>query len=547
MGLLLIERGERQGDVIRLTHDRIVLGRHPDFCDEIISTKEAVSRKHARIVRVNDQHFIEDLKSRNHTYLNDVELAAYTPVALGDKDVIRICEFQATYLEQMPEGDEDDHSSTVEAVLSSSSDRSLESQPAAKLAALVEITAKLSKTLQLDAQLPEVVTALLTLFPQADRCFIILTDEDSPALRPKFVRTRHRNDEATARFSQTIVRQCLRSSQAILLCEGGGTHIPRKSSDSVFAFNIRSVMCVPLLSAQGEPFGVIQLDTQDAGKRFTEEDLKLLWCVASLAAVAMENAGFHQAQLTQERVQNELDMARQVQLNFLPSRLPQLPGYEFYAHYEPAREVGGDYYDFIPLPDERLALTLGDVAGKGMPAALLMARVSSDTRSCFLSEKDPTAALAKLNDHLHPYTSPMDRFVTMIASVLDPAAHTLTLVNAGHPPPLWYRRALNACARTTPLEDDGQALGLTLGNRYRAYQIQLEPGDCVIFYSDGVTDAQNLGSKPFRQKGLMGLLENAPDSPRSLGQKIVEAVQRHALGGTQRDDITLVCFGRPVR
>jgi sigma-B regulation protein RsbU (phosphoserine phosphatase) len=224
-------------------------------------------------------------------------------------------------------------------------------------------------------------------------------------------------------------------------------------------------------------------------------------------------------------------MARQVQLNFLPSRLPELPGYEFYAYYEPAREVGGDYYDFIPLAEQRLALTLGDVAGKGMAAALLMARVSSDTRSCLLSEKDPTAALAKLNDHLHPYTSPMDRFVTMIASVLDPATHTLTLVNAGHPPPLWYRRAEKACAKAIPLEDDGQALGLTLGNRYRAYQIQLEPGDCVLLYSDGVTDAHSLDNEPFRQKGLMALLaDGAPFSPRLLGERIIQTVQRHALG-----------------
>jgi serine phosphatase RsbU (regulator of sigma subunit) len=307
-------------------------------------------------------------------------------------------------------------------------------------------------------------------------------------------------------------------------------------------------MCVPLCPAEGDPFGVIQLDTQNAGKKFTEDDLKLLWGVAYQAAVAMENARFHQLQLTQERVKNELEMARQVQRNFLPRCVPELPGYEFYAYYEAAREVGGDYYDFIPLPDRRLALTLGDVAGKGMPAALLMARLSSDTRSCLLSEKDPTAAIARLNDQLYPYTSPMDRFVTLIASVLDPATHTVTLVNAGHPSPLWYRRAEKTCTMPIPREDDGQSLGLTLGNRYRAYQIQLAPGDCVLLYSDGVTDAQSVANKSFRQKGLLALLEQeAPDSPRSLGERIVQAVQRHALGGPQYDDITLLCFGRPAR
>lgn len=546
MGMLLIDRGERQGEVIQLGRDTTVLGRHPEFCDEIISKNEAVSRKHAQIVRVDDRHYIEDLKSRNHTYLNDEELAPFTRVLLNPKDVIRICEFQATYHDAVPTQDTDS-SSQVEAILSSHSDHSLDTQPATKLAALLEITARLSKTLQLDTQLPEVVAGLLRLFPQADRCFIILVDDDTGGLKPKFVQTR-RGDDSAAQFSHTIVRQCLRTSQAILMSEGGGTPIPAASADSVVTFNIRSVMCVPLFAGDGEPFGVIQLDTQDASKKFTEDDLKLLWAVASQAAVAMENARFHEMELAQERVKSELEMARQVQRNFLPSKVPELPGYEFYAYYAAAREVGGDYYDFIHLADQRLALALGDVAGKGMPAALLMARLSSDTRSCLLTERDPTAAIARLNDRLFPYTSPMDRFVTLIASILDPVSHTLTLVNAGHPPPFWFRRADKSCARPIPQDDDGQSLGLTPGNRYRAHQIELAPGDCVLFYSDGVTDAQNIAKKPFRQKGLLNLFEEGvPNSPCAFGEKIVQAIERHALGGPQYDDITLLCFGRPLR
>ncbi|HZZ81628.1 MAG TPA: FHA domain-containing protein, partial [Gemmataceae bacterium] len=274
MGVLLIDRGERQGEVIHLTLDKTVFGRHPEFCDEIISKNEAVSRKHAQIIRVNDQFFIEDLKSRNKTTVNEVELTPYTPVLLKEKDVIGICEFQAIYFDQVPDTPNIESSSTVEAVLSSKSDHSLETQPAAKLAALLEITAKLSKTLQLDDQLPEVVAGLLRLFPQADRCFIILVDEDTSTLRPKFVQTRRPDEEMTANFSQTIVRQCLKTSQAFLMSEGGsGMHLPPSGGDSVVTFNIRSVMCVPLCPAEGEPFGVIQLDTQDGSKKFTEDDL----------------------------------------------------------------------------------------------------------------------------------------------------------------------------------------------------------------------------------------------------------------------------------
>src|SRR5262249_19841967 len=148
-------------------------------------------------------------------------------------------------------------------------------------------------------------------------------------------------------------------------------------------FRIRSVMCVPLCTpegktSEGKAFGVIQLDTQDRSKKFTEEDLKLLWGVANQAAIAMDNARLHAEVVARERLQSDLDLARRVQHSFLPSSLPKVAGYEFYAYYQSAQEVGGDYYGFIPLPQDRLVLTLGDVAGKGIAAALLMAKLSSD-------------------------------------------------------------------------------------------------------------------------------------------------------------------------
>src|SRR5262249_6562635 len=153
-----------------------------------------------------------------------------------------------------------------------------------------------------------------------------------------------------------------------------------------------------------------------------------------------ERAELHREQVARERYQRELELARQVQLGFLPEKAPEVPGYAFYRFYEPAYEVGGDYYDFIPLPHGRLAMMLGDVAGKGVAAALLMAKVSADARFCSLTEAGPAAAVARLNA-LMCATGPADRFVTLIAAVLNQQDHTVTLVNAGHPAPLLYRRA----------------------------------------------------------------------------------------------------------
>jgi serine phosphatase RsbU (regulator of sigma subunit) len=245
------------------------------------------------------------------------------------------------------------------------------------------------------------------------------------------------------------------------------------------------------------------------------------------------------------RVKNELEMARSVQLHFLPLQLPEVPGYEFFSYYEAAREVGGDYYDFIPLSDGRLAVTLGDVAGKGMPAALLMAKLSSESRFCLLTERHPIGAIRKLNNQLYPVTSPMDRFVTFVAAILDPATHTVTLVNAGHPSPFLYRPSQRELIKAMHIDLAGQSLGHQAGIDYEAVQVLLEPGDSLLLFSDGVTDAQSAEGKPFRNRGILGIVDKQKtETPRTLGERLVKAMQRHSSGVAPYDDITLLCFGR---
>src|SRR5262249_51032361 len=224
---------------------------------------------------------------------------------------------------------------------------------------------------------------------------------------------------SNARFSRSIVKQCLETAQAFL--SDDATQDNRvQLSQSVVDFRIRSVMCVPLASAEGKAFGVVQLDTQDRSKKFTKNDLELLCGVANQASIALENARLHQDAVVQERLKRDLQLAHEVQLSFLPQRLPAVPGYESHAFYRPAEQVGGDYYDFIPLAGRRVAMTLGDVAGKGVPAALLMARLSSDARFCFLTEADPAKVVGKLNDLVGAPCTPMDRLITLPAAPLRP-------------------------------------------------------------------------------------------------------------------------------
>jgi serine phosphatase RsbU (regulator of sigma subunit) len=304
-------------------------------------------------------------------------------------------------------------------------------------------------------------------------------------------------------------------------------------------------MCAPLCGAEGKGFGVIQLDTQDRSKKFTQEDLTLLLGVCNVASISLENARMHEGRLAQERVKRDLELAHQVQLGFLPQKLPEVPSYEFYAHYESAQEVGGDYYDFVPIKDKGLAITLGDVAGKGVPAALLMAKLSSDARFCLLTEPDLPTAVSRLNDLLHQQAGKVDKFVTFAAALVEPTTHRVTLVSAGHMAPLHYHRAGGKIEDSMPKDVPGVPLGIMDGFDFASHTATLEPGDCLLLYTDGVTDAANPRNVAFGTQAMLAALQaGGPTTPRALCERLVRAVKQHAAGRAQFDDITLVCLGR---
>ena len=397
-------RAPNKGGASELEDAQVILGRNRDC--QVVIDYPAVSREHAHILLIQGKYYIEDRESRNGTFVNNQQIAGRT--LLKNNDRIKICDFLCTFqdgsaLKPLPavllpdEADADpegENSSTVEAKCTGtlSSHQLLESQPTEKIKALLDISTNLSKTLELDALLPKIADSLFQLFRQGDRCFLILREEPSGRLVPKMIKTRRAGTDTTSRFSKSIVQQCLETGQA-LLSEDASTDSRFGLSQSIADFRIRSVMCAPLLHADGKAFGVVQLDTQDRSKKFVADDLKLLVGVANQAAVALENVHLHNDLLARDRFQRDLELAREVQHGFLPRSSPEIPGYQFYTHYESAQQIGGDYYDFIPLAQHRLAVLLGDVAGKGVPAALLMAKLSAEARFCMLTESNSAAAV----------------------------------------------------------------------------------------------------------------------------------------------------------
>lgn len=545
MPSLQILKGPNEGAVIPLEGDRFILGRNPD-CAVIIPIT-SVSREHAQIVRVEGKFYLQDMMSRNKTYLNNTELDPANRTLLKHNDRIRICDFIAAYLDQAAtpltdEEDGDEGQSTVEATLNHSSQLLLETQPAEKLRLLIDITNNLSRTLELQTLLPKIADSLFHLFRQADRCFLIQADGER--LLPRVVRARRSADETTARFSKSIVRKTLDEAKAFL-SDDASRDDRIQLSQSVVDFRIRSVMCAPLCRADGKAFGVIQLDTQDRSKKFTQEDLKLLCGVANQAAISMENARLLDETVRQERVQRDLLLAKKVQESFLPKQPPQLPGYEFWGHYAAAREVGGDYYGFIPLPDGRMVAAVGDVAGKGVSASLLMAKLSSDVRFSMLAEPDPSRAIARLNNLLYEFTSPMDRFVTLAALVLDPKSHAVTMVSGGQGSPLLWNPSRAEFSEPLPDDVGGPPLGMIADLSFASFQITLQPGESLILFSDGITESMSVKNEEFKLDGVKKVVRGVGQgSPKQIGERVIEAVRQHAAGRDPHDDITLLVMGR---
>ena len=337
--------------------------------------------------------------------------------------------------------------------------------------------------------------------------------------------------------SRSIVQQVLVSGRAILSRDAGvDTQI--KLSDSVQNFDIRSIMCVPINREDGDCVGVIQLDSKDRVNQFSEEDLALLVCASLLAARAMEVARLHE-----ER--QELEAATRIQRSLLPTVRPTCAGLQFFDYYAPAQRVSGDYYDYIRLPGNRLAVVIGDVVGKGMSAALLMAHLAAATRVCLASSPKLTDAVRQMNVVLLNSISD-DLFITFVVAVLDLDEFRLTVINAGHPPPLLRRGS----RKPIKLEDFAADLtSLPLGVRdcpYQQVETTFEPGDTLLLYTDGATEMRNSSGAMYGNERLHATILTAPGDAEGTVHALLHDLQQFAQTRLAGEDLTILCLARTV-
>ncbi|MFL5342602.1 MAG: SpoIIE family protein phosphatase [Gemmataceae bacterium] len=534
---MTVLRDANGGREYPLTKSSLTLGRAGD-CDLHLNVP-SVSSRHALLLRSGEGWFLSDLGSSNGTFVNGQRIKQSTRLQSGD--LIDLCGAQFHFLEgpashsgrtlafSLQEPAPKGPKPTVVQALDVAGRP--EVSPEAKLRAILEMLRNLGTTLALTEILPKVLESLLNLFGQSDRGFVLLREQPGGPLLPKAVRHRNPFESGHLHLSRTIIDHVVQTGKAILSADAGQDE-RFDTSQSIRSHQIRSIMCVPLVGEDGANLGVIQLDTKGSKDQFRQEDLDVLVSASQLAARAVELARLHE-------VRRDLEAATAIQHSFLPADRPHVPGLKFFDHYQSAQQVGGDYYDYILLPGGRLGVALGDVAGKGVAAALLMARLSAGVRFCLATEPNLSAAVRQLNLTLMRACGD-DRFITFVVGVIDVQTFASTWVNAGHLPPL-LRRA----GHVTLLGDDEVGIPLGIFDRpYEETKLQLEPGDAVLLYTDGVTEARNPRGDLYGPDRLATLLTKKPCDAEVLVSAVLADVKHFSTGRPPGDDLTMVCVNR---
>lgn len=559
--LRTISNDGNETDRFDLEEGDTTIGRHPDC--SIVVEAGAVSRYHARITGGNGRFLVEDSNSRNGTFLNGQLLTG--PEVLHEGDRLRISEVEFVYREDsIPEFARDGSSemtfeganfgivmvdetdtgalgtSTAKVEFRGSADGlKMVATPEAKLEALMQINNNLSNALAIEEVLPKVLASLFDIFPAADRGFVVMENEQGDLI-PRWVKTRTAHDETeTVRISRTIIREAMDRGESILSMDASEDS-RFDSSQSIADFSIRSMICAPLTDSEGKAFGALQIDSTQGHGQFREEDTDLLGGIAAQAGIVINNAQMHERALRQKEVEQDLKLATEVQMAFLPQSPPEAVGFRVRSFYQAANHIGGDYFDYIDLSDGRVAVVVADVVGHGVAAAMFMAKLSAETRFCLASEPDVAKAIIKLNDRMSRLQ--IERFITFLVFVIDPCDDFVTIVNAGHMAPV-VRSAGDGAISEPSEEESGLPIAIDDGMEYESVAHQMVSGDLAVLYTDGINEAMNDADEEFGMEKVRCLTAEGGEADE-VKDRIVQAVLEHVGDAPPFDDMCLVVIER---
>lgn len=557
---LIVKYPDRAPDHFPLGRLRITIGRSAR--NDLCIPDPFASRVHAEVRREGDDYFLQDLGSANGTLYNGANVEGTIPlqpggrIQIGETEIVfndgtfnsgmgaTMITDNTTSLPEatiaLPSGDRTT-SGLLEAIEGARTkpERTPEAREATQ-ADLLALISKVGITLLASATLNETLDQIVSLVFEAvpaDRCLLMMRDNDDAEMRVAVARLRDRVGEVgEIRVSRNVMDEVMRGRSVLT---SDAQHDPRFASGTVVLQGVRSVLAVPL-GVSEKVFGLIYADSPIAEGRFTEDHLKLLTTLASVAAIRVENARLVESRLQQERLERELQLASEIQQRFQPAAPPSLNGYELQGISFPCYEIGGDYYDFIEREDGRLVIALGDVSGKGTAAALLMSSLHAAVHAQASSNDSLVETISAVNRYLAD-NIPANRFVTLFYAELDPESGTVAFLNAGHNPPL----IVHAAGTVEQLASGGLPLGIKLNAEYREGRTQLQPGDVLVIYSDGVTEAASPSGEEFGPTRLYEVVSRHVDSSAAgIRDRIEAALTKFSQGTEAADDITLVIVKR---
>lgn len=539
---------------VQLENDRVRVGRSSDN-DIAFPSDMSLSRHHLELTRTGGAWHVEDLGAKNRTTLNGHRIDGRTPLRQGDRigagQVVLIFGDPSSssrgLVEFVDAGEETPLRATVMTSLRGVLSRentlpgTKQSSPSGEkrtglplehpgVAALVRAGRELASHRPLE-ELFELILDLTIKAVGAERGVVMTLEGDE--LIPRAVRGEG------IRIS-SAVRDRVLQERASLLVQDTLADDAFKSRDSIVGQQIRSVMAVPLQTNE-RAIGLINVDSRSIARPFTPGDLELLTVLANVAAIRIEQQRLAAVEQQERIISRDLEQAAEIQKRLLPRTPPKVDGFDLAGVNQPCRTVGGDYFDFFAYPDGRVGIVLGDVSGKGMPAAFLMTALKGGVQVLLAEPPEDVPKLMGRLDRVVAGNFPRNRFVSLFFGLLDPASGELVYCNAGHNPPLLARTD----GSLEHLRSCGTILGIFPDLGYEARTCRLEPGDTLTVFSDGVTEETNPAGEEFGEGRLEGLVKAAiGHGATEAVYGILRAVTDWASGAPAADDITVVVVRR---
>lgn len=407
------------------------------------------------------------------------------------------------------------------------------------LRSLVEASKMLNSTLDLD-HLLTLILQVATENTGADRGTIYLLDRQRNEIWSR-VAQGEKMVEIRLPMSQGIAGHVASTGEIVSLANVYDDPRFDRTIDVRTGYRTHTMLCMPLRNKEKEIIGVFQILNKKSGP-FDQQDAAFLDALSTHAAIALENARLYQEALEKKRLEGEISLAREIQQRLLPARMPTFDGFEFAAKNIPTFLVGGDYYDFVMLPDGRLAFAIGDVSGKGVPAALLMSSVRAGFQTQLREDRSLTSAANKLNRLIFHCTS-MSSFITFFFGVIHPEKKYVDYVNCGHNPPYVLRQG----GHIEDLREGGLVLGMVDAVKFSRGRIKLLPRESLVAFTDGVTEAMNKRGRQFTEKKLEKIIKRgSKHNAAAMLEMVIQAVQNHIGDAPQSDDITMMVIRRTV-